>query len=229
VDGNPIKNQGSWCVVPVFNEATVFKPVIENLLKVFPTVVCVDDGSSDGSGRIAEECGAILVQHSTNLGQGAALATGIEFAASHESCRYIVTFDADGQHQTEDAIKMLDHLINENLDIVFASRFLVKKSDKPPLIKRIVLKIGTKITNSLTGTRLTDTHNGLRVMTVETARRLNITQFGMAHASEIIAEVSRNKLNYGEFPVSIVYTDYSKSKGQSLLNGINILIDLIWK
>ncbi len=192
-------------------------------------VVCVDDGSSDGSGRIAEECGAVLVEHSTNLGQGAALATGIEFAASHKSCSYVVTFDADGQHQTDDALKMLDYLITEELDIVFASRFLAKKMEKPPLIKRTVLKMGTKITNILTHTRLTDTHNGLRVMTVETARVLSITQFGMAHASEIIAEVSRRKLNYGEYPVSIVYTDYSKSKGQSILNGINILIDLIWK
>ena len=82
-------------------------------------------------------------------------------------------------------------------------------------------------TNMTTGTRLTDAHNGLRVMRRDVVERLDITQNRMAHASELVEQIGAMKVRYGESPVHILYTDYSKAKGQSLWNSVNILVELI--
>ena len=100
---------GSTCVVvPMFNEATVVGAVVSDLLRHFEQVVCIDDGSSDGSGLVASAAGAIVLRHPVNLGQGAALRTGLEFARRRSDISHVVTFDADGQHDPIDAVAMVE-------------------------------------------------------------------------------------------------------------------------
>lgn len=213
-------------MIPLFNEATVISGVIESLKPHFSHIVCVDDGSSDGSAQRARDAGASLVQHPVNLGQGAALQTGIDFALMHQDCKYIVTFDADGQHRIEDALEMLAVARTEDVAIVFGSRFLDDRTD-PGLLKRIVLKTAVWVTNQTTSLRLTDAHNGLRVIRRDAAEQVELTQDRMAHATEIVLKLGRTGLPWREHPVELLYTDYSKSKGQSILNSVNILVDLV--
>ncbi len=216
----------AWVVIPLFNEASVIAQVISDLHTEFSNVVCVDDGSSDGSAQVAERAGAMLVQHPVNLGQGAALQTGIEFALAHEDCEYIVTFDADGQHRVEDAVGMLQKARSEDLAVVFGSRFLDDRTN-PGWIKRVVLKTAIWVTNLTTSLKLTDAHNGLRVIRRDAAERIDLKQDRMAHATEIVLQLGRTGLPFGEYPVELLYTDYSKAKGQSVLNSVNILVDLV--
>jgi len=216
----------TWVVIPLYNEATVIAAVISQLLPSFRHVVCVDDGSTDGSADIAAEAGATVVRHPINLGQGAALQTGIEYALSHPGCEYIVTFDADGQHRVEDAVDMLALAREKDLAIVFGSRFLDDRTD-PGIVKRVILKTVVWVSNLTTGIRLTDAHNGLRVIRRDAAQRVHLAQDRMAHATEIVLQLARTKLPWDEYPVELLYTDYSKSKGQSVLNSVNILVDLI--
>jgi glycosyltransferase involved in cell wall biosynthesis len=199
--------------------------VVEGLLPVFPNVVCIDDGSRDGSGGIALAAGARLVTHPINLGQGAALQTGFEYALER-GARYVVTFDADGQHRVEDAAAMVSRARDEDLAIVFGSRFLDDRTD-PGILKKIVLKTAVAVTNLTTRTRLTDAHNGLRVIREDALRRIKLRQDRMAHGTEIVVQLGRTGLPYAEQPVEVIYSDYSKAKGQSLLNSVNILVDLI--
>ena len=85
-------------------------------------------------------------------------------------------------------------------------------------------------TNLTTGTKLTDAHNGLRRhLDRDVVERLDITQNRMAHASELVAQIGGMDVRYGESPVHILYTDYSRSKGQSLLNAVNILVELMFR
>lgn len=216
----------AWIVIPLYNEASVIGDVIAQLREEFVHVVCVDDGSSDGSARIAAEAGAMLVQHPVNLGQGAALQTGIAFALAHPQCDYIVTFDADGQHRIEDALGMLEMARAEDLAVVFGSRFLDDRTD-PGWIKKVMLKTAVWVTNLTTSLKLTDAHNGLRVIRRDAAERIDLKQDRMAHATEIVLELGRTGLPWGEYPVELLYTDYSKAKGQSVLNSVNILVDLV--
>lgn len=217
----------AWLVVPLFNEAAVVGDVVRGVLPTFPHVVCVDDGSADGSAAVARAAGARVLEHPVNLGQGAALQTGITYALSR-GARYVVTFDADGQHRVEDAADMVDLARREDVAIVFGSRFLDDRTDAG-LLKRIVLKVAVWFTNQSTGLRLTDAHNGLRVMRADAARGVRLRQDRMAHASEIVLQLGRTRLPWREHPVHVLYTDYSRGKGQSLWNSVNILVDLVFR
>ncbi|AZC13461.1 glycosyltransferase family 2 protein [Microbacterium sp. ABRD28] len=220
------RDDRTWIVVPLYNEATVIADVVTGLLERFVHVVCVDDGSSDGSAEAAQRAGAQVVRHPVNLGQGAALQTGIDFALAHDDVEFIVTFDADGQHRVEDAVAMVQEARREGLAIVFGSRFLDDRTD-PGLVKKIILKTVVVVSNLTTGLRLSDAHNGLRVMRVDAARKVDLQQDRMAHATEIVLQLGRSGLPWKEFPVQLLYTDYSKAKGQSVLNAVNILVDLV--
>lgn len=222
----PEPDAASWIVIPLYNEETVIAGVIENLRTRFVNVVCVDDGSTDDSAGVARRAGAHLVQHPVNLGQGAALQTGIEFALEHAGCEYIVTFDADGQHRIEDALEMLEVARSENVAVVFGSRFLDDRTN-PGWVKKVVLKTAIWVTNKTTGMKLTDAHNGLRVIRRDAAAQVELKQDRMAHATEIVLELGKTGLPWREHPVELLYTDYSKGKGQSVLNSVNILVDLV--
>ena len=220
--------QDTWFVIPLFNEEQVIADVVRDVRRTFPNVVCVDDGSSDGSAAAADAAGAVVVRHPVNLGQGAALQTGFEYALSDPGMRWVVTFDADGQHQVSDVLEMLEKARAEHLDVVFGSRFLDQRTQAGAL-KKLVLRMAVAYTNLTTKTRLTDAHNGLRVISRDVVSRLSITQNRMAHASELIHQLAEMNPRWVEHPVEIIYTDYSKSKGQSLLNSVNIVADLFFR
>ena len=213
-------------VVPLYNEGPVITSVITALREHFDNVICVDDGSSDNSAELAEEAGATVISHPMNLGQGAALQTGIVYARSRKELEYLITFDGDGQHRVEDVLDMLSYARRKNLAVVFGSRFLDKRT-KPGFRKKVVLKVAVMITRVVTGLQLTDAHNGLRVLRKDAVWQVNLIQDRMSHATEIVHQIARSKLPWREYPVEVLYTDYSRAKGQSLLNSINILFDLI--
>lgn len=216
----------TWVVVPLYNEEAVIAGVVLDLFASFDHVVCIDDGSTDASAEVARAAGARVLQHPINLGQGAALQTGISYASRQPGARYLVTFDADGQHRVADALEMIDAAEAGGYAIVFGSRFLDDRTN-PGWLKRVILKTAVRVTNMTTGLRLTDAHNGLRVIRVDAARLIELEQDRMAHATEIVLKLGRTGLPWTEHPVELLYTDYSKAKGQSVLNSVNILVDLL--
>jgi polyprenyl-phospho-N-acetylgalactosaminyl synthase len=213
-----------WIVCPAFNEARTIAAVLTGLTAHGYRVVVVDDGSRDSTHEIAESLAAAVVSHPVNLGQGAALATGIAFALAH-GAEYIVTFDSDGQHRVSDIARLIDALETSGADYALGSRFLSGGQRTPPL-RRFLLRAATVFTALTTGLRLTDTHNGLRAFTRRGAAALDLRQDRMAHASEILSEIARSRLPYVEVPVTIDYTEYSLAKGQRAGDAIMILLDL---
>lgn len=216
--------QEVWIVIPAFNEASIIGDVISDVRSVFPNVVCVDDGSRDDTADLAFAAGAHVVPHPVNLGQGAAIQTGVEYARSRPGARVFATFDADGQHQVKDVIRMIDRLDTDNVDLVVGTRFAGTVTHVPPL-KRVILRAAAFLSPQSRSLGLTDAHNGLRVFNRTVADALNLTMNGMSHAGEFIALAAENHWRVAEEPVEILYTDYSKSKGQPLLNGVNIVFD----
>lgn len=215
-----------YITIPLYNDEKMIDKVIKELNKSgYKNIVIVDDGSKDNGYEVAKKNqGVIVTKHIINRGQGAALQTGIEIAIE-KGAKYIVNFDSDGQHDSKDLDLMLNTLIEGKYDIVLGSRFL--KKNEIPRSKEILLKGGIIFTYLLSQIWLTDVHNGLRVMTAETAKRLNIRHDRMEHASEILDKVKVLNLKYKEVPVTIHYTEYSMSKGQSIFNSINIAWKLI--
>ncbi|WP_297187930.1 glycosyltransferase family 2 protein [uncultured Corynebacterium sp.] len=222
-----MQNQDTWLIIPCFNEGTVIGDVIRHARETFPNIVAVNDGSADNSAEEIHKAGAHLVNHPVNLGQGAAIQTGVEYARSQPDAQYFVTFDADGQHQVKDVVAMLDRLRNEDVDIIVGTRFGRPRAedDQVPWIKRLVLKTVVLLSPRTRKLGLTDAHNGLRVFNKKVADELNIRMNGMSHASEFVAQMDERGWRVSEQPVDILYTEYSMSKGQSLINGVNILAD----
>jgi len=212
-------------IIPAFNEAVIIPTVVEQLCSSGYDVVVVDDGSNDDTGLCALEAGAILIRHPVNLGQGAALQTGIEFGL-RSGYSLLVTFDADGQHDPSDISLMKLKMLETGADVVLGSRFL-GQSIGMALSRRLLLKAAVVFTQLTSGLVLTDAHNGLRLLSRKAALRIELKQNRMAHATEIIDQVSSLGLIYVECPVTIRYTEYSKLKGQSGLNSINVILDLL--
>lgn len=212
-------------IIPVYNEEKIVAGVVDSILKHFKYVVCVNDGSRDKSSIEIEKTKSYLVEHPINMGQGAALQTGIEFARSLP-VDYFVTFDADGQHRIQDAKAMLKELKKNNYDIILGSRFLGNTIGMKTS-KRIILKLAVLFSNVTSGLKLTDTHNGLRAFNRTVAEGMQITLPDMAHASEILEIIADKKYKYKEMPVTIEYTEYSRSKGQSVINAVNIVFDML--
>lgn len=216
----------TYITIPLYNDEKMILKVIKSLQdKGYNNIVVVDDGSKDdGYEVVKKNTNVIVAKHIINRGQGAALQTGMEIALD-KGAKYIVHFDSDGQHDVKDIDHMLDTLIKGNYDIVLGSRFL--KENKIPLKKRIILKLGILFTYLLSQIWLTDVHNGLRVMTADTAKKLDLQHDRMEHASEILDKIKVLNLKYTEVPVTIHYTNYSQAKGQSISNSINIAFKLI--
>ena len=215
----------AWIVIPAFNEAAVIGEVIADVRSVFDHVVCVDDGSTDATGEIARRAGAHLVRHPINLGQGAAIQTGVEYARKQPGAQVFATFDADGQHRVKDLAAMVDRLNAGDVDVVIGTRFAGRSSSRPPFLKRIALQTAARMSRRGRRLGLTDTNNGLRVFNKKVADVLDITMSGMSHANEFVMLIAENHWRVVEQPVEVLYTEYSKSKGQPLLNGVNIIFD----
>jgi glycosyltransferase involved in cell wall biosynthesis len=217
-------NSSIWVIVAAYNEAAVIGSVVADLAGCGHCVAVVDDGSTDATASIAGAAGAVVIPHPINLGQGAALQTGIEFAR-RQGADFTVTFDGDGQHRTGDVAAMVAALRDSGADFALGSRFLAGPAAMPPS-RRLLLKAATSFTRLTTGLAITDTHNGFRAMTRRGAGRIALRQNRMAHASEFLEQVARSGLRYIEVPVTIEYSAYSLAKGQRLSDSLGILVDL---
>lgn len=213
-----------YVVIAAYNEGAVISRVVADVKRAGYPVVVVDDGSRDATADHARSAGAIVIEHPFNLGQGAALQTGIDYAVA-QNAEIIVTFDADGQHRVSDISRLTDALVQEQADFALGSRFLGQAPNLPPL-RRLMLRAATLFTRLTSGLQVTDTHNGLRAMTRNGAGAIRLQQNRMAHASECLSQIGASGLRYVERPVTIEYTAYSLAKGQNMRDAVLILLDL---
>ena len=214
----------TWIVIAAFNEGPAIGEVVAELVPDYPVVV-VDDGSGDDTAAAAAAAGAHVLRHVLNRGQGAALQTGITYALG-EGARFVVTFDADGQHQPSDLPALVGPIAAGEVDICLGSRFL-EHADAVPFGRRMLLAGAVVFTLLTSRIRLTDAHNGLRAFSRQAAEHIDIRLDRMAHASEMIDLVRDSGLRYREVPVHIKYTEYSMAKGQRSSAALRVAFDYI--
>ena len=214
-----------YILIPVYNEEQQIKKVILELKETFKNIIVVNDGSTDTTQEILDSLDVINLQHCINLGQGAAISTGFKFINKIKDAYALITFDADGQHSIEDAKKFAMEINNCNEDIIFGSRF-EGRTENIPFLKKIALSVVVFFTNKFSKIKLTDAHNGLKAIKISCLPKINITIDGFGFESQIIHQVSKKGIAYKEMPTNTIYTEYSKNKGQKLINGLIILEDL---
>lgn len=224
---NMFPNSNVFVVVPAYNESRVIRGTMQPLIEMGYSVVVVDDASKDGTTAALQGLDLHILRHRLNRGAGAATQTGMSFALAR-GARYIVHFDADGQHRAQDIPVMLEPLLAGRADVVLGSRFL-RAEDRAavPRKRRLLLRGGAVFNGLLTGLWLTDAHCGLRAFTAEAAARIDIRERGFAHGSEILQQIKSARLRCVEQPTMVSYTAYSMAKGQSPLNAIKIVFDLL--
>ncbi|PLX28752.1 glycosyl transferase [Candidatus Parcubacteria bacterium] len=210
-------------IVPAYNEEKRIGSVVRSLFEYVDAVVVVDDASTDKTVDESRKAGGVVLSHEINLGQGAALETGHEYARQAKA-DHVLHFDGDGQFHVEDIIPALDKLKKKKADILFGSRFLDNRSNMPWFKKYIVSPVGHMVNRAFGAVRLTDVHNGFRILNKKALNNIKISQDRMAHATEILALTKKYNLTYIEFPVKVTYHEY----GQSAAGGFKIVRDLLF-
>lgn len=222
-----IKNPSILIIIPVYNEQEKIRSVVGELLAhSYNQIVLVDDGSNQDIQGEVSDLPVTYLKHCVNLGQGAALQTGFNYAREI-NCDVIVTFDADGQHDCNDIAALIRPIINDEADIVFGSRFLTAERSNIPPVRKFMLKCARLVNYLFSGILLTDAHNGLRAFNTKTLNSLQITENRMAHATQILYDIKKHHLRYQEVSVNVRYTSYSKQKGQADWNSVRIFSDLV--
>jgi polyprenyl-phospho-N-acetylgalactosaminyl synthase len=216
-----------FIIIPAYNESRAIRSTVAPLIAYGYSVVVVDDHSIDQTRAVLQKLPVYYLRHPINLGQGAALQTGMDFALQ-QGAKFIIHFDADGQHQAEDISMLLEPLQRGQADVVIGSRFLRwEDRQEVPTLRQLFLRVAVLVNWMITGVWLTDAHNGFRALTRPAAQKICLRENRFAHASEILVQIRHAKLRYVERPTKIVYTNYSKAKGQSLWNAFNIVVDLL--
>lgn len=218
----------TYIVVPVFNEEnSVVFATLEKLLVHFKHIVVVNDGGNPLLLDCLEKLPVHYLRHEINLGQGAALQTGTEYALELGAA-FIAHFDADDQHDVKDLKKMILFLQEQELDVVLGSRFLTPGHAKDiPFIRKLILKGAVLVNFVFTGLLLSDAHNGLRVLNRKAALAIQIQENRQLHASEMLWLLKRYRLRFKEFPTRVVYNAYTLKKGQKNAQSLKVFMDLI--
>jgi glycosyltransferase involved in cell wall biosynthesis len=216
-----------FVVVPAYNEGAARPATLRTLVAAGYSVVVVDDGSKEEVAPALAELPVHLLRHPINLGQGAALQTGTTYALA-QGAAIIVHFDADGQHSADDIPRLVEPLLAGQADVALGSRFLrPDDAHLVPRARRWLLKCGVIINGLLTGVWLSDAHNGMRALSRRAALEIELCENRQAHASEILVQIRRAKLRWVERPTRIEYSAYSRAKGQSPWNAVNIVFDVL--
>ncbi len=220
--------KATFVVIAAYNEVACIGSVVREVRALYRNVVVVDDGSTDDTSSSARREASYVLRHAINRGQGAALQTGIEFALAR-GARFVVTFDADGQHRVEDIAVLIEPIRKGECEITLGSRFLGDSTDvdQIPTSRRLTLWLAVLFTRVVNRVKVTDAHNGLRAFSRTAAGMINITLDRMAHASELIDQIRVSGLPFKEVPVKICYTAYSLGKGQSSRNAFRIVLQYV--
>lgn len=222
------KIQKIYIVIPAFNEAGSIGKVIEDLFYYgYENIVVVDDASADKTSETVKTFNVFLIRHPVNMGPGAAIKTGIDFAL-FDGADIIVTFDADGQHLAKDIYNLVQPIILNESEITLGNRFL-NKTSKVPIFKKIILKAGALLMFLMYGILSSDSHNGLKAISRSVALKIDIRSNGWEYCSEVIEEIMLKKIKYREIPVTVKYTDYSIKKGQKIYNSFYIFSKMFIK
>lgn len=223
---DPQHHESVFIIVPCYNEKTVIRQTLLGIINTGFSIVVVDDGSTEDIYAEVQDLSVYYLRHIINLGQGAALQTGMDFAVQH-GAQAVVHFDADGQHDPKEISTVLHPILNQECDVVIGSRFMKNsKAENIPFSRKIILQLGRVFNKIFTGFWLTDAHNGFRALSINALKKIKLQENRMAHATEILQQIKKEKLTLKEVPVHIIYSEYSIAKGQSPWNAINILIDM---
>ena len=209
--------------LPMYNEEETIGSVVTQVKRYVDSVICVDDGSSDSSAKIAEACGALVHRHRVNRGYGGALKS--LFAKARElEADCLIILDSDGQHLPSDIPKLLEPIDNGEADFVIGSRFVEGGgSEDMPAYRRLGIKVITAASNLSSDLEIQDTQSGFRAFSKLAIERLRFDSEGMELSLEMLEDAHEKKLKITEVPTVIRYDVPKGSNFTALSHGFTVL------
>ena len=211
--------------IPAYNEEKNIAAIITKLKKITDSIIVCDDGSSDMTSKISQDLGARVVTHEKNMGYGAAIKS-IFLEAKQIQPDILVTFDADGQHNVEDIEKVIEPVQKSTSDIVIGSRFLNEKNKEIPRYRKIGIKTITGLTNTLTGTKISDAQSGFRAYSKKTLEKITPSDDGMGVSTEILIKSSKLGLVITEVPIKVNY-EGDTSTHDPISHGTSVILSTL--
>ena len=207
----------------MYNEEETIGTIVTKVLDYVDEVVCVDDGSSDSSARIAESCGAIVHRHRVNRGYGGALKS--LFAKAREmNADALIILDSDGQHEPSDIPKLLKPILDGEAEFVIGSRFVAGGgSEDMPAYRRLGIKVITAASNLSSDLEIQDTQSGFRAFSKLAIERLRFDSEGMELSLEMLEDAHEKDLTIQEIPTVIRYDVPKGSNFTALSHGFTVL------
>lgn len=214
--------QSVFAVIAAKDESSHIKSVVTQTLKYVDQVIVVDDGSKDDTYLISKKAGANALKHIVNLGKGAAIKTGCEYAISH-GANIIVLLDADGQHEPKEIPKFLELLVNN--DIVVGVR---TERESMPRILKFGNRMIYAILKILFNINIKDPLSGYRAFKTEVYPKLEWRSPGYTIEIEMVTRIAKKRLKYSTIKINTIYAD--RYKGTTIIDGIKIGLSLLrWR
>jgi|TARA_B110000014_G_C20111766_1_gene585892 glycosyltransferase involved in cell wall biosynthesis len=210
--------------IPAFNEEKNIAAIIINLKKLATKIIVCNDGSTDSTGIIAEELGAIVINHQKNQGYGAAIRS-IFLKAKEIRSEFLITIDADGQHDVNDIERILKPITNNECDIVIGSRFLDNVQNIPSY-RKFGINVITKITNASIKDSLSDSQSGFRGYNKKVIESISPSESGMGVSTEILIKASNKNFKIAEVPIVVSY-EGNTSTHNPVAHGTSVLFSTL--
>ena len=210
--------------IPAYNEEKNIAKIIVKLKKIADKIIVCNDGSTDLTSEIAENLGAIVINHTKNRGYGSGIKSILEKSKEIGS-EVLVTFDGDGQHRVEDIKKIIEPIEKNEIDLVIGSRFLNEEQEVPQY-RKLGIKLITKITNANLKEKITDSQSGFRAYSKEVISKLKTSDMGMGVSTEILIKASSLNFKIAEVPITILY-DGNTSTHNPVSHGTSVLLSTI--
>ena len=211
--------------IPAYNEEKNIAGIITKLKNVSNDIIVCNDGSTDLTANIAEDMGAIVVNHEKNLGYGGAIRS-IFLKAKDLAGDVLVTFDADGQHRIEDIDGVIAPILENQSDIVIGSRFLDDSEKEVPQYRKMGIKVITKITNATIKKELTDSQSGFRAYSKQVLNEISPSETGMGVSTEILIKASSKDFKISEVPIKILYGENTSTQNP-ITHGSSVIFSTI--
>jgi len=189
--------------IPAYNEEKNIAKIIVKIREKYSNIIICNDGSSDSTGKIAESLGVTVVNHSKNMGYGAAIRS-LFLKAKEMNSDILVTFDGDGQHQVQDIDVVVESIKHDKADIVIGSRFL-ESTESIPAYRKAGIKLITKLTSTSLEKDITDSQSGFRAYNKKVISSIIPSESGMGASNEILIKASKSKFRIAEVPIKVSY------------------------
>lgn len=207
----------------MYNEEETIGTVVTLALKYADAVICVDDGSSDSSARIAEACGATVIRHRVNRGYGGALKS-LFIKAIEMKATALVVLDSDGQHEASDIPLLLKPILDKQADFVIGSRFIDGGGGTDmPAYRRLGIKVITAASNLSRDISIKDTQSGFRAFSAHALEVLRFDCEGMELSLEMLEDAHEKQLKISEVPTVVRYDVPKGSNFTAVSHGFTVL------